>query len=403
MSKSRSTDIRMPLLAFVALMLESGCELSDEHWEQVKQLGGGVAADSEIARAIHWLTDQGKTRTIGPMLRHMCMSREDVCLDTGRWAQLIALPVVGFPADLVRLAAAFCGADMTPLTQTGRLPADANLHWLPFTYAGDVVDGWLTTPRTLLLDLVLNWHNASPHDFKEQLARMGNMLSPADASGSQREVRLLLGVITSEHPTWLEGPHTSPATAIVQVGQDFETLLEDVSNHLKQRGLNPDVDELFETTFREQHNLSIDEAIDERVQALDRERHAFDTVLLQAQVANVEVYHLQNWSLALMDRAILAIRLAVGTERAAQGLATQGDYQLAHVAPDENNDTAWALAEDTQGHLWGPYRVDGITLYDGILARLVDEAFSRNPMDDGVEVIAHLSPHEFPQTDHLKH
>jgi hypothetical protein len=401
MSCSKPIDVRMPLLAYAALMLENSMDLSEDIWSQIEALQDGDQADAEIERACTWLTEQDKAPAIGRMVQMLCEDSELVeDVEHRRWAQLVALPIMGQASRFPAFAQAWARQDFSRLRQTGRVPPDAQFHWLPFTYTGVTVDRWWTAQRRTVLELAMDSMSATADVQRDVWQRIGESLQPAGRGPAHHEVHLLLGFFTSHDMDWLENPSGMPGAHLLQMGVDFDLLVEDTLNALAAEGIDGDVgDEAFEARFQQTHGMTLDEASERVAQAHSAEHVILDRMAESLGIPQVQVHQMDRWSRALGERVILDLRNTVSEERAAYGLPREGHYHELHVARDATQDKAWVSAVETTGAVWGPYCAEAVTLHGHVLPSLINQAFipSGDQGPEEVDVVLHTHSDDLPQ------
>jgi hypothetical protein len=392
-------NVHMPVLAFMAMMMDQGMPVSEAVQTTIDSIPGGDLLDEEIARAATWLHDQGKSMLVSRMMRHLCACQEVMESDT-HWARLVAVPVVGASHQVARFAEHWPQAQLGNLQNNPRVPADAQWFWLPFAFDPQEVDGWRTCQRSWVLQTILDGLDR-PERLQESLALLGKGLTPAPASAEGFCVRMLVGVLVSRDRVWLDGGDADP---LLHLGVDIEGLTDDIIRELREQGV-PSDDDAVRNHFAGVHGLDLDELTEQVAQAQENE-----LTLLRQQAATLQVPGVDLQTLFPLTDAVarctwLALNLALDLDRAGHPTEPEG-FTQAHLSQPSDTDPTWVVGVTEQGAAWGPYPLRGVSLWLDQIPDLAQDVFGlrcADPDTADVEVIFHAYPCDLPQPVRATH
>lgn len=387
---SVALDIQMPLLAFMALMLEHGMAMSEQNWARIDAIEAGEQLDDEISRAAEWLEAQGKGNAISPMVRHLCQDQELLEGET-HWARVVGVPIVGDISQMDAFAERWAAQDVGHLQQSVRLPLDARWVWLPFAFDPTQVDRWLTAQRRWLLETALD-HADEPERLTNAMLLLGQGLLNDDTHAKAhphertRGVRLLIGVILSQDLDWLDTENNDQG--LLHLGVDLHGLMDEVMKELRASGVPID-DEAAQDHFAGKFGHSLEDLAAETSEAIDKEMDILQGVADSLDVDRISIQPIFPLAESLARSGSLALSLALDTDMAERPAHVEAPFVEAHLARGDT-DSDWVVGVNSRGEAWGPYPLVGLTLWDDHVPDMAQEVFEdRGERDHDVELVFH--------------
>lgn len=395
----RGLDVHMPVLAFMAMMMDQGMPLSEAVQATIDAIPGGDVLDDEMDRAAAWLTVQGKGRLVSRMVRHLCECQEVMESDT-HWARLVAVPVVGSAARVALFAERWAQQDLGTLGGSRRVPKDARWVWLPFAFDAQEVDSWRTSQRSWVLQTILDGMDR-PERLKDALHLLGQGLTPASPRHEGAiSVRVLVGALVSTDRVWLDGGDEHP---LLHLGVNIQALTDETLQALRDQGLDTD-DDSVQDHFAGYHGIPLDELTEMASDALDDELEQMRDVAAALQVPTVEMQPIYPLAEAVARCTLLGLNLALELDSADHG-EIASDFTQAHLSQPSATDPAWVAGVAEHGAVWGPYPLKGVSLWLDQVPDMAQEVFeSRTTPDlDSVELVFHDSSRDLPKHGRALH